>query len=97
MTFDSAILWIAVGFAGQALFFMRFFLQWLVSEKAGQSVVPVTFWYFSVLGGLTLLVYALWRHDPVFILGQGAGLLIYARNLYFIHKKETKPDAPAAA
>lgn len=79
--------WIIVGFAGQALFFMRFFVQWLASERAGRSVMPVSFWYFSVGGGLILFLYALWRQDPVFILGQSTGLLIYARNLYFIKKK----------
>ncbi len=79
--------WIVVGFIGQALFFMRFFVQWLATERAGRSVMPVSFWYFSVGGGLVLFLYALWRQDPVFILGQSTGLLIYARNLYFIKKK----------
>lgn len=79
--------WIIIGFLGQTLFFMRFFVQWLASEKAGRSVIPNAFWYFSLLGGLTLFIYALWRQDPVFIIGQSTGLLIYARNLYFIHKK----------
>lgn len=80
-------LWLIIGMGGQALFSARFIVQWLASEKAGKSVVPHLFWYFSVLGGLTLLVYAIYRQDPVFILGQGSGLLIYARNLYFIHRK----------
>ncbi|HEU4839721.1 MAG TPA: lipid-A-disaccharide synthase N-terminal domain-containing protein [Micavibrio sp.] len=84
---SSATLWIIIGFIGQTLFFMRFFVQWLASERAGQSVVPNAFWYFSLAGGMTLFVYALWRQDPVFILGQSTGLLIYARNLYFIRKK----------
>ncbi len=79
--------WIAIGFLGQSLFFMRFFLQWLASEKARQSVIPDAFWYFSLCGGAILFVYALWRHDPVFIVGQSTGLMIYARNLYFIRKK----------
>ncbi len=83
----SATFWIIVGFIGQSLFFMRFFVQWLASEKAGRSVIPNAFWYFSLAGGVTLFVYALWRQDPVFILGQSTGLLIYARNLYFIRKK----------
>ncbi len=60
-------------------------MQWIASERRKQSVVPVQFWYFSVGGGLMLLAYAIYRHDPVFILGQGAGLFVYARNLYFIH------------
>lgn len=80
-------LWIVIGFIGQSLFFMRFFVQWLASEKAGRSVMPHAFWYFSLAGGVTLFAYALWRQDPVFILGQSTGMLIYARNLYFIRKK----------
>lgn len=84
-------IWIMIGFVGQALFFGRFFVQWLASEKAQKSVIPHAFWYFSVAGGLTLFLYALYRQDPVFILGQSTGLLIYARNLYFIRKE--KPSA----
>lgn len=79
--------WIAVGFAGQAMFSMRFLIQWLSSERARRSVIPVAFWYFSLAGGSILLAYAIWRQDPVFIVGQGAGLLIYSRNLYFIHRE----------
>lgn len=82
-------IWIIFGFLGQGLFFMRFFVQWLASEKAGKSVVPNAFWYFSILGGVALLVYAIWHlQDPVISLGQGLGLLIYFRNLYFIHGKK---------
>lgn len=80
-------LWIVVGFIGQSLFFMRFFVQWLASEKAGASIIPNAFWYFSILGGITLFAYALYRQDPVFILGQSTGLFIYARNLYLIRRK----------
>jgi lipid-A-disaccharide synthase-like uncharacterized protein len=76
--------WLSIGLLGQALFSARFLVQWIASERRKQSVVPVHFWYFSVGGGLTLLAYAIYRHDPVFILGQGAGLFVYARNLYFI-------------
>lgn len=79
--------WLAVGFLGQALFSARFLVQWIASERKKESVVPVYFWYFSVGGGLTLLLYAIYRHDPVFILGQGTGLFVYMRNLYFIHRK----------
>ncbi len=79
--------WLAVGFFGQALFSGRFIVQWIASEKRRQSIIPVAFWYFSIFGGLTLLAYALWRQDPVFILGQALGVLIYGRNLYFIHSK----------
>ena len=75
---------IIVGFGGQALFASRFIIQWLKSEGAKKSVIPVTFWYFSIGGGAVLLLYAIWRQDPVIICGQGLGLFIYARNLYFI-------------
>ena len=78
---------LAFGFAGQALFSARFILQWLASERAGRSVVPVLFWHFSIAGGLTLFLYALYRRDPVFILGQGLGLFIYARNLWLIRRE----------
>ena len=78
---------VIVGFAGQGLFAMRFILQWLTSEGHGRSVIPVAFWYFSIGGGSVLLLYAIWRQDPVIICGQGLGLFIYLRNLYFIHRK----------
>jgi lipid-A-disaccharide synthase-like uncharacterized protein len=81
--------WLAVGFAGQALFSARFLVQWVASERRGRSVVPLAFWYFSVAGGMTLLAYAVYRADPVFIVGQLGGLLIYLRNLQLIR-------APAA-
>jgi lipid-A-disaccharide synthase-like uncharacterized protein len=82
--------WLIIGFLGQFLFSMRFLVQWLQSERIKKSIIPVAFWYFSVAGGVTLLAYAIHRRDPVFIVGQGSGLLIYARNLYFIFK-EKKP------
>jgi len=78
--------WAIIGFVAQTLFFMRFFMQWLASEKAKRSVIPVSFWYFSLLGGSLLLLYAVVRRDPVFMFGQAGGLLIYARNLHLIHK-----------
>lgn len=74
-------LWIAVGLLGQALFFSRFLVQWLASEKAGESVFPMAFWYLSVSGGILLLLYAIWRRDAVFILGQTTGTFIYLRNI----------------
>ncbi len=80
---DTTI-WIAIGFAGQALFSTRFILQWLASERARRSVVPIAFWYFSLAGSLVLLAYALHRRDPVFIAGQGVGMFVYLRNLYLI-------------
>jgi len=80
------IFWLMVGFAGQFLFSMRFLIQWISSEKAKKSIIPKAFWYFSLAGGLTLLTYAIYRKDPVFILGQGLGLFIYIRNLILIKK-----------
>ena len=77
---------VVVGFAGQGLFAMRFILQWLSSEKQAKSVIPVAFWYFSIGGGAVLLLYAIWRKDPVIICGQGLGLFIYLRNLYFVRR-----------
>jgi lipid-A-disaccharide synthase-like uncharacterized protein len=76
--------WIALGFLAQALFTMRFAVQWIASERAGRSVVPMAFWVFSIGGGLLLLIYALHRRDPVFIAGQGLGVFIYLRNLQFV-------------
>jgi lipid-A-disaccharide synthase-like uncharacterized protein len=86
-------LWLAIGLLGQALFSARFLVQWIASERRKRSVVPRAFWYFSVGGGLTLLAYAIYKRDPVFILGQGAGLFVYSRNLWLIHR----PAAPSAA
>ena len=83
---DSNAIWLGVGFLGQGMFSMRFLIQWVQSERQKRSIIPVAFWYFSVAGGSLLLAYAIYRLDPVFILGQAAGLLIYGRNLYFIHK-----------
>lgn len=84
---NSETVWLVIGFAGQALFSMRFLWQWIVSERERRSIIPVAFWYFSILGGITLFSYALYRADPVFIVGQGAGIIIYSRNLYFILKE----------
>jgi len=80
-------LMLIIGFSGQGLFAMRFIMQWLKSETVGRSVIPLAFWYFSIFGGAILLLYALWRRDPVIICGQGVGLLIYIRNLYLIYKE----------
>jgi lipid-A-disaccharide synthase-like uncharacterized protein len=76
--------WVVLGFVAQAFFTMRFVVQWIASERARRSVVPVAFWFFSIGGGALLLVYALYRRDPVFIAGQALGLVVYVRNLYFI-------------
>src|SRR3954466_5072106 len=76
--------WVVLGFIAQGFFTMRFVVQWIASERARKSVMPVAFWFFSIGGGVLLLIYALYRRDPVFIAGQALGLLVYIRNLYFI-------------
>lgn len=83
--------WVVVGLLGQLSFSMRFILQWIRSEQEKKSVIPISFWYFSIGGGVVLLSYAIHRRDPVFILGQATGLFIYARNLWLIHAN--KPQA----
>jgi lipid-A-disaccharide synthase-like uncharacterized protein len=79
--------WVAFGLVAQLMFTARFIVQWITSERAGKSVIPVAFWYLSMAGGLMLLTYALYRRDPVFILGQSMGVFIYARNLWLIHRE----------
>lgn len=76
-----------VGLVGQAFFFSRFLIQWIASERSGKSTVPVVFWYLSIIGGLMVLIYAIWRRDPVITLGQGVGLLVYVRNLILIYRR----------
>jgi len=80
--------WLSVGFLGQAFFSMRFIVQWVASERHKDSVFPVAFWFFSLAGGLTLFTYALHRLDPVFVLGEATGVLIYLRNLHLIWLKQ---------
>lgn len=91
--------WLAVGFIAQLMFSMRFIVQWIASERARRSIVPETFWYFSLFGGALLLAYAIYRLDPVFMLGQAMGLIIYSRNIYFIrtHNKAVANGGTAAA
>lgn len=86
-------LWLGIGLAGQALFSMRFLVQWIASERARRSVVPNAFWYLSLAGGLTLLSYAIYREDPVFIIGQLTGAFIYGRNLYLINSEKLESSA----
>jgi lipid-A-disaccharide synthase-like uncharacterized protein len=81
-------LWIAVGFAGQFLFMMRFLWQWIQSERQQRSIIPIAFWYFSLAGGVTLFAYAVHRLDPVFITGQLLGLTVYTRNLLLIRREK---------
>jgi lipid-A-disaccharide synthase-like uncharacterized protein len=90
----SGSAWLVVGFLGQLLFSMRFIIQWLATEQARKSIVPELFWYFSLAGGCTLLSYAIYKQDPVFITGQAAGLLIYLRNIYFIWRERRDKAAP---
>lgn len=85
MSIDTV--WLGVGLLGQGLFSARFLVQWIASERQRKSVIPIAFWYFSLVGGMVLLAYAIWRRDPVFILGQSTGAFIYARNLLFIRRE----------
>jgi lipid-A-disaccharide synthase-like uncharacterized protein len=80
----AEMIWISIGFLAQFVFGMRFIVQWIASERAGQSVIPVAFWYLSIGGGVIMLAYAIYRHDPVFIWGQGIGLAVYLRNITMI-------------
>jgi len=80
--------WVSLGLLGQLCFFLRFFIQWIASEKKKKSTIPIAFWFFSIAGGVILLIYSIYRKDPVFILGQSMGILIYFRNLYFIYRKK---------
>lgn len=84
--------WVSLGFVAQAIFAARFLVQWIASEREGRSTIPIAFWYLSVVGGGMLLTYAIYRRDPVFILGQATGFAIYMRNLVLI-KKEKKRHA----
>jgi len=86
----SDTVWVIIGLGGQVMFSLRFLLQWLTSEREGRSVIPVVFWYFSIGGSLVLLSYAIHKLDPVFIVGQSAGLLIYSRNLVLIKREKAQ-------
>lgn len=88
LSINAEILWLGFGFFGQFLFFLRFFFQWLISERTKESIIPISFWYFSILGGIILLLYAIYRKDPVFIAGQSVGIFIYVRNLYLIYRNK---------
>lgn len=87
--------WLAVGFAGQIAFTGRFVLQWLYSEYKKRSVIPVAFWYLSIIGSALLLAYAIYRQDPVFIAGQSFGFIVYLRNLQLIAKLRGQDSADA--
>jgi lipid-A-disaccharide synthase-like uncharacterized protein len=85
-TSTSDMIWVGIGLLGQLTFAARFIVQWIASERAGRSVVPVIFWYFSILGSIVVLAYGLHKADPVIIVGQLPGVLVYSRNLWLIHK-----------
>lgn len=87
-------LWIAFGFLGQACFSARFIVQWITSERNRKSVIPIYFWYFSLLGGLILAIYAFHRREPVFFIGQAVGLVVYVRNLMLVYGQEKSPIVP---
>ncbi len=91
----SDVVVLAIGFSGQAMFFMRFFVQWLYSEKHRRSLIPTAFWYFSLAGSVLLLTYAIIKKDPVFIVGQSTGFIIYTRNLVLIRREQQKKWATA--
>lgn len=87
-------IWVAIGLSGQLLFSARWLVQWITSERRRKSVIPLAFWYFSIAGSLTLLAYALYRMDPVFILGHVANSVIYIRNLMLLmREKQAAPPA----
>ena len=82
--------WLGIGFFGQSLFFSRWIIQWIASERKAESQMPLAFWYMSLAGGLIVLSYAVYRRDPVFIAGQGVGVFVYLRNLMLIHAKRKR-------
>ena len=88
-------IWLIIGFIGQTIFASRFLIQWVVSERASKSIIPNIFWWISIAGSLILLSYAIHKQDPVFIVGQSCGFLIYSRNLYLIRqdKKASKKNS----
>ncbi|QXT38984.1 lipid-A-disaccharide synthase N-terminal domain-containing protein [Gymnodinialimonas ceratoperidinii] len=87
--------WVTLGFLAQAVFASRFIVQWIASEREGRSYVPVSFWYLSMFGGVLMLAYAVYRQDPVFILGQATGVIVYARNIVLIRRAD-RADNPTA-
>ncbi|MDP8299349.1 MAG: lipid-A-disaccharide synthase N-terminal domain-containing protein [Candidatus Tantalella remota] len=83
-------IWLIIGFIGQSCFFFRFLIQWIISEKEHKSTIPVVFWYLSFMGALSVLIYAVYKKDPVFIVGQSLGLMVYSRNLMLIYTRRMK-------
>jgi len=89
---NTEFFFLVIGFVGQGLFASRFIVQWIYSEKKGESTIPLVFWYLSIFGGIGLLVYAIFRKDPVIISGQSFGLFIYLRNLILIYKNKNEKN-----
>ena len=87
-------IWLGIGFFGQGLFFGRWLVQWIASERTAECRVPVSFWYMSLIGGLITLAYAIYRKDPVFISGQALGAVVYVRNLVLIHRADQTKSEP---
>ena len=85
---NTELFFLIIGFSGQGLFASRFIIQWIYSERIGRSSIPIIFWYLSIFGGIGLLVYAIFRQDPVIIVGQLFGIFIYLRNLILIYKRK---------
>jgi len=90
-------IWLIIGFGGQGLFFTRWLVQWFRSEREQESTIPLAFWYLSLIGGLITLAYAVYRKDPVFIVGQAVGSVVYLRNLMLIHRNRPVLDIPTAS
>ena len=93
----NATLWLIFGFCAQAAFAARFIVQWIASERRGRSVVPLSFWWLSLVGGVTLLAYAVHKRDPVFIIGQASGLVVYSRNIVLIRRHAARDPAARGA
>lgn len=91
---SAETIWLIVGFTGQGIFASRFIIQWIVSEKKKMSVIPMVFWYISLAGSIVLLSYAIYKQDPVFILGQSTGFIIYLRNIILIKKNIAAQKLP---
>jgi len=93
----TEMIWVGIGFLGQGVFFMRWVVQWLASERSARSHVPVAFWYLSLIGGLITLTYAIYRKDPVFIAGQSIGAFVYLRNLMLLSRSTRATTSPDQA
>ena len=87
--------WLVIGLVGQTAFFLRFLFQWIISEKKGESTIPIAFWYLSLAGGIILFFYSIHKKDPVFIIGQSSGILVYIRNLVLIRRSNPDKQQPA--